>query len=191
MFTERVALQQELNYLREQDDINRKRRQEIVSRISELDKIDREALDPNVIIDKLSEQNSILGRFIPSSTWEMVSNAIQQEHVNEFKKLVTEETTTTVHTKRTEETSERQEHKESSTTKVYVNRDLKKDSETAAAVLKEHGIPMQLKELTRILREDHDIQWNTPSTAIMHAMRHNPRINKASYGHYQYLHNPL
>lgn len=186
MYTERVALQQELEFLREQDRINFERRKEIMLRLKELDGKDREAVDPNAIIDKLSEHNALLTRLIPALTWDQLITESRKEQVKDFKKVVTEEeetTTTTTRKKRTEETSE--ESSTTSTERIYVNRDLKKDSETVTSVLRELGRPVQLRELTAILEEQHDVKWGSPTTTMNHIMGHNPRINRVSKGFYQ------
>ena len=177
-FTEREALRQMMNYIKEERQRLWEEYVKATNRLAELDKIEGTVEE----VKEKPVEDEIVKGVVESMT---LTEAIELH--NKQRGIKEEPVKETVYN------SDMERYKDFDNSKRVVRtpikrskyRDVKSISKTAVAILKEAGRPLKTAELIEGL-EKRGINVNTPYVLIQQIRTYEPKIERVKFGYYQY-----
>lgn len=189
MFTERIFLKQRVEEIREEKNKLNEEYMMIKQRLKELDEIEREAIDAESVIFKLTEAVKSLSKLIPPVPIDVIINHLQKENIISDEKIIKdnieEKENIIIDNKKIEEQKDKDIKK--SKFKRKSTKDIKDVSFITAKYLKDKGRPTKSSDIEKYLKEEYNMEWNNFTTAIKNMMVYEPKIKRAYRGFYQYI----
>lgn len=191
MFTERKAIKERMEQIKEEISELRKERDMLFMRLKELDNKSMEAYDISEVMENLSEITLNLSKLIPKIPLNTVIEEYKKEVLSKVSHEIRIEENTYEESNITEKMvlEEKELDELSAPVRKRKSNDLNIVSSHVASILKEKGRPVRVGELEEELKEKYNIFWNSTvafNQALINIMKNDDRIERASRGFYQY-----
>lgn len=178
-FTERVAIKEELEFIREERRKLTDRYWDLITRLKELDAEDRargQFIDIEGAFQSIHEITKELSFAIS-----YVHKKIPMDIENEELSLIQDNQVADKETVRNQQ-------KDDNTILERKNKDLKKIAQLVASFLKEKGVPVRINTIFKYLMDDYGYYWGKTSYSwtFKQLMQYEPKIISSSRGYYQY-----